>query len=502
MFDLISSHYHQVSNYHWIRLTLILWMLFLPKASLKEISQPNIIIVGAGVSGIAAASRLIENGFTNIKILEAENRIGGRVNSVNIGNWTVDLGGHWVHGETGNAVYDIAAPLGLLDNNTNDFSHEVSIFSDKVEVKSNFISIIFDEELGLLSSFNLRARNDSLYNYMLGRLGPILKSKLNSSERSEAYMKWILTAECNSEGCDKLEDVSTKGLAEYELIEGSNLVSWKGKGYKSIIDLLLKRHEKSLGPPIELEQKLYLSSEVTSIIQTSKGIQVQCKDGSTFNADIVIVTVSLGVLKDTHTSLFQPQLPQYKKKAIEGLGIGTVDKIILRFPYAWWPSNISGFEIIWLEKDRVQNENQLSWEYGILNFSSEHGSPFTLTAWLNGEAARIMESHSLEEVKKGTMKVLQKFLGHKYLIPEPVEVLRSCWGTNSHYRGSYSYRRMASDSLNVTAADLAKPVTDGKGREIILFAGEATHDHYYSTVHGALETGWREADRIMKMYKG
>lgn len=43
------------------------------------------MIVGAGASGIAAASKLIENGFENLIILEAENRIGGRVNTVKFG---------------------------------------------------------------------------------------------------------------------------------------------------------------------------------------------------------------------------------------------------------------------------------------------------------------------------------------------------------------------------------------------------------------------------------
>lgn len=55
--------------------------------------------------------------------------------------------------------------------------------------------------------------------------------------------------------------------------------------------------------------------------------------------------------------------------------------------------------------------------------------------------------------------------------------------------------------LDVGPSDLAQPITDSQGKAIVHFAGEATHDHYYSTVHGAVESGWREAKRIVDLYK-
>lgn len=78
------------------------------------VKNTKIIIIGAGVSGIAAATKLYENGFTNLIILEAENRIGGRINSVEFGGSIVDLGGTWVHGEVGNVVYEMVKDLDLL----------------------------------------------------------------------------------------------------------------------------------------------------------------------------------------------------------------------------------------------------------------------------------------------------------------------------------------------------------------------------------------------------
>ena len=79
---------------------------------------------------------------------------------------------------------------------------------------------------------------------------------------------------------------------------------------------------------------------------------------------------------------------------------------------------------------------------------------------------------------------------------EPVRLIRSSWYNNGNFRGPYSYRSMASDQMNVWASDLAKPVVDSDGNIRILFAGEATHGEMYSTVQGAVESGYREAYRI------
>lgn len=81
-----------------------------------QCTQPKIIIIGAGSSGIAAATHLWEHNFTNIQILEAENRIGGRINTVKFGNAFVDLGAEWCHGEIGNIVYEKVKDLNLLEH--------------------------------------------------------------------------------------------------------------------------------------------------------------------------------------------------------------------------------------------------------------------------------------------------------------------------------------------------------------------------------------------------
>lgn len=72
-----------------------------------KMQGPSIAIIGAGASGLAAATRLLENGLTNLTIFEAENRLGGRINSVKIGDAFVDLGAQWSHGGKGNIAYEL-----------------------------------------------------------------------------------------------------------------------------------------------------------------------------------------------------------------------------------------------------------------------------------------------------------------------------------------------------------------------------------------------------------
>lgn len=77
-------------------------------------ATPSVLIVGAGPAGIAAATRLLPNGHTNVRLLEAENRVGGRVDSVFFGEAYVDLGAESCHGTKDNAVYELVKDFDVL----------------------------------------------------------------------------------------------------------------------------------------------------------------------------------------------------------------------------------------------------------------------------------------------------------------------------------------------------------------------------------------------------
>jgi spermine oxidase len=76
---------------------------------------PRIVIVGGGLAGVSALSRLLENGYRNVVLLEAQRRFGGRVKTIRFGANVVDMGAQWVHGETGNVIFEMANRHGMLD---------------------------------------------------------------------------------------------------------------------------------------------------------------------------------------------------------------------------------------------------------------------------------------------------------------------------------------------------------------------------------------------------
>jgi len=106
------------------------------------------------------------------------------------------------------------------------------------------------------------------------------------------------------------------------------------------------------------------------------------------------------------------------------------------------------------------------WCRGLLNFHSVDTHPKALRTWLTGRAARFVETLSDEYVKTTCMKVVRKFLGELYDIPEPIGFMASRWSTNPFSGGTYSYRAITSEKENVWAEDLAAPVLNQAGEPV------------------------------------
>lgn len=227
--------------------------------------------------------------------------------------------------------------------------------------------------------------------------------------------------------------------------------------------------------------------------------------------------MSLGVLKGTHATLFEPTLPELKRTAIEGIGFGTADKIYLEFDPPFWSDDFRGVSLLWNAEDLNEMRKRYdSWIEGVLGLFTVDSQPNLLCGWISGEKARQMEIFTDEDVLHSMKYLLRTFLKNS---TDPKSMKRSTWSANPHFRGSYSHWSVNQDKLNVTPADLAEPLIGESGKLKVLFAGEATSSHHFSTgkglsyfceyeytksfrfsVHGAIETGWREANRIIDSY--
>lgn len=268
---------------------------------------------------------------------------------------------------------------------------------------------------------------------------------------------------------------------------------------------LQKRYPSPNSPDaINLEDYTHFKKTVANICWNSgpdNTVSIRCTDNSIYDADHTICTVSLGVLKERYETLFSPQLPAMKKNAIKGLSIGTVNKLYLEFKKPFWPTEWQGLSLLWNKSDLEEiRASKNSWLEDVFGFYPVDFQPNILCGWISGSNSRRMERLSELDAQEACMFLLRKFI-KDVAIPEPVSFRRTQWYSNPNFRGSYSFRSVTTDLINTSAEHLALPLCNAIGVPVVQFAGEATHDHYFSTVHGAIETGWREADRLVGLYQ-
>lgn len=176
---------------------------------------------------------------------------------------------------------------------------------------------------------------------------------------------------------------------------------------------------------------IHLNKEVRKIdynqsMSFGKQIQIECLDKSTYSADHVICTVSLGVLKERHLSLFDPILPSDKFDSIEGLSIGTVDKIYVEFEKPFWSDDWNGFSMLWKpEQLKLCREDPINseWLEGLIGFFRVNYQPNILCGWISGAMARKMEQIDIDDVKVGVEKIFHMFL-KQHNITEIKNILR------------------------------------------------------------------------------
>lgn len=161
-----------------------------------------------------------------------------------------------------------------------------------------------------------------------------------------------------------------------------------------------------------------MNKEVKKITYTTSNssptrTKVKCSDGSEYLCDHLICTISLGVLKKHHWSLFEPLLPRHKIDSIESIGFGTVDKIYVEFTKPFWNEEFEGISFLWkpeqlkeLHEDSINGE----WLKDTLGFYTISFQPNILCGWISGKAARKMELVSEDDFKVGVERILKMFV--------------------------------------------------------------------------------------------
>lgn len=256
----------------------------------------------------------------------------------------------------------------------------------------------------------------------------------------------------------------------------------KAKGKKAKKDKKKKGKDKKDGKKDKEEE------------DDSRPATVVCVDGTTFPADYVIVTCSLGYLKKHNHTFFVPCLPEEKQDAIEKLGWGHLCHIYLLYNEPFWVWKEGLVRLAWSCEELV---NKGSWLKGVGTVTEVQSSVQMLMVKVAGPQAKEAEDLSQERLAEDVTKLLRCFIGDPTL-PYPFLVLQSKWSSNDYVLGGKSYITTGSKFSDICA--LADPVPGCSADvPVILFAGEATSHHYFGTMHGARLSGIREADRIIKL---
>ncbi|GMH38451.1 hypothetical protein BSKO_06335 [Bryopsis sp. KO-2023] len=436
-------------------------------------NKGTVIIVGAGLAGLGAARQLRGMGHT-VVILEGRDRLGGRVHTKRMQKGeavaVADLGGSVISGIDGNPLAVLAKQLSIPLHRINDDTP--FYFSDGTLVNKQIDAEAEQTYNAMLDSCSYvrEQLGDSANNIALGTaLEALWNQEEDKRPLKRRLLDWHL-ANLEFANASKLDTLSMRGWDQddpYELL-GSHIFL-PGCNLRLVAAL-------ADGLPV------FFNSMVHTIQYTKEGVSVQTQKAN-FKGDAVLVTIPLGVLKRDLVK-FEPPLSERKRGAIQRLGFGVLNKVVILFPEVFWGDRNDMFGHV---NEAVEDRGKYFLFYSYAHISG--GA--LLIALVAGEAAV-----KFEEIDKGqavgeVMATLRRIFEPKGVtVPPPLEVVCTRWGKDPLSFGSYS-----SVSVGSPGAEDYDIMAESEGNRLF-FAGEATTRKYPATMHGAYISGLREAANI------
>ena len=473
--------------------------------------RKKVIVVGAGMAGITAAKEV--SSFADVKILEASHRVGGRLLTKYVGSFPVELGATFIHGTHTNIVYELGKRYELVTE-TGQASGQAESTWDVFAVLSNGDSIPNDIVMRCWSKWLILTNDEldddymdaqvgkytDLYDYYAGEYPKLVNEDHSTREvlntpYANSIFECFLKFEAITEGMQDCKNVNLLNESYVNLPGTRDIRFNKGYSYGNLITKLVEDLPKDT---------ILYGREVVNINTENDPILVKCKNGDQFEADHVIITVSLGVLKRRclhenllpgESLLFTPPLPIEKQDAIHSLGFGQIGKIVLQFDQEISSQyDFKSLLLLWLTEDKNDPiiKQKFPWVTDVFVLDRIHDS-YLFESWIAGNAVAEVEHATKEEIGEAFCYILSKML--RSPVPKPVDIHMHSWVSDPLFCGCYT-TNLAKVDTSACILALKKPLAGNR----VLFAGEATNIEHYSTVHGAYCTGVREAKRLKDVY--
>ena len=429
----------------------------------------RVIVIGAGIAGLAAANALTAAGVETI-VLEARDRIGGRLHTVDVGGSPIDMGGSWIHTPIGNPLRDFAAQAEIACRSGN-FLEEMSIF-----------------DLGRPAASDRRRGRRAWSDHMLAGF-PAAQPELAARLGPRATLADAVELYVNETGLEPgqarrlylalkfFNEADTTGFLEQQpALTNAEVVDYDG-------DYLGDMPVGGLGwvtAAMASDVDVRLNTPVSAVLVAPEGVSVTTADGSVYEGSHAIVTVPLGVLKHRDIE-FSPPLDPERLASIDRLGFGRFEKIALRFSAPFW-RDAGIIHVTVLPPDRKG--------VGVPIFGMDaFGRGPTLVAFVFRSAIERFDQSSPEQAAAWVLELMSEVIGAP--CPEPDVVAVSSWGADPYTRGAYTAIPLGASSDDIRT--LGEPA---HGR--LLFAGEGTTVTRMGYADGAMSTGVREAKRLLQ----
>ena len=408
-------------------------------------SEVDVAIIGAGAAGLGAA-RALENSALSVLVLEARDRVGGRAHTVQVApDVTFDLGCGWLHSADRNSFVKIAEQLNFeIDRNLPPWRERA--------VGNAFPQAERDDFVRALDEFYDRAEKAAR------------EARKNGSDRAASALlepgnRWNPMIDAISTYINGAE-LDTVSILDMDAYEDTNS-NWRvRRGYGALMSAYGARC------------RLALNTQVKLIDHSGASVRIETSQGA-LSCGKVIVTVPTNLIAD-ESIRFHPALPA-KVDAARGLPLGLADKVVLALD----------------QPEALPKEGNLRGATMGTAMGTYHLRPFgqpCIEGFFGGRFAKELEDAGDGALAAQSVDEIAGFLGNDYRRKlRPLKESR--WAHDPFARGSYSHALPGHAGMR---AVLASPV-DGR----LFFAGEATSPNFFSTAHGARDSGERAAGEVV-----